>query len=271
MLECVANVSEGRRGDVLERLIRAGGPSLLDVHRDPDHNRAVLTLAGPAAEQAARDLTVVAVEAIDIRRHEGVHPRFGAVDVVPFVALGGSTDLDAVAARDGYARWAAVELGLPCFLYGPERSLPEVRRDAFTVLPPDHGPSAPHATAGAIAVGARDVLVAWNLWLAGDDLDTAKRVAASVRGPYVRALGLRVGDAVQVSCNLIAPHRVGPGAVYDAVAAEAAVARAELVGLVPTAVLEAEPEARWSQLDLDRSRTIEARLEQAGLDGGSGQ
>jgi len=117
-----------------------------------------------------------------------------------------------------------------------------------------------HPTAGAMAVGARPVLVAWNLWLAEPDLARARRVAAGMRGPAVRALGLAVGARVQVSCNLVDPLVVGPAAVWDRVEPEIALAGAELVGLVPAAVLAAVPEARWAQLDLAADRTIEARL-----------
>jgi glutamate formiminotransferase len=165
-----------------------------------------------------------------------------------------------VRARDAYARWAADTLGLPCFLYGPERSLPEIRRRAFSDLPPDLGPPTPHPTAGAVAVGARPVLVAYNLWLARADLDLARSIARRLRSPQVRALGLAVGDRVQVSMNLVEPLAVGPAQVYDRVAAQTAVARAELVGLVPRAVLDAVDPARWPELDLDPARTIEERL-----------
>jgi glutamate formiminotransferase len=182
------------------------------------------------------------------------------VDVVPFVPLGGAPLDDAVAARDRFARWAAATLDLPCFLYGPERSLPEVRRTAFTTLAPDHGPDHPHPTAGACAVGARPLLVAYNLWLAEPDLTRARAIAADLRGPAVRALGLPVGDHVQVSVNLTDPLQVGPAEIYDAVAGRVAVARAELVGLLPDAVLRAVDPARWPQLDLGPERTIEARL-----------
>jgi glutamate formiminotransferase len=139
---------------------------------------------------------------------------------------------------------------------------------------PDTGPSEPHPTAGAAAVGARPVLVAYNLWLSpGAGLALARRVAASVRGPGIRALGLPVGESVQVSCNLVDPWAVGPGAVYDAVARGlegegAAVQRAELVGLIPRAVLERQPRHRWKELGLEDSGTIEARRLEAGLDGG---
>lgn len=263
MLECVLNVSEGRDPDVLAALAAAAGAALLDVHTDPDHHRSVLTLLG---EEAPPAVATVAVERVDLRRHAGAHPRIGAVDVVPFVALGSTPPGEAVAARDRFARWAAAELGLPCFLYGPERTLPEVRKGAFTTIAPATGPARPHPTAGAAAVGARPVLVAYNVWLVEPDLAVAKRIASRLRGPSVRALGLAVGDAVQVSTNLVDPHVVGPADVFDRVAAEAPVARAELVGLVPRPVLAAVPRHRWAELDLADDRTVEARIEAAGGD-----
>lgn len=273
MLECVINISEGRDEARVASIAAAAGGELLDVHRDEHHHRSVLTLAGPDVESRARAVAAAAVAAIDIREHRGVHPRIGAVDVVPFVPLPGTgaTRADAIGARDAFARWAGHELGLPCFLYGPERTLPDIRRRAFAGLTPDAGPPTPHPTAGACAVGARPILVAFNVWLApGTDVAVARAVAAAVRSPWVRALGLDVGGRAQVSCNLIAPDRVGPAALVDAVANRAAVAGAELVGLVPAAVLEAVPPEQWEPLDLHPSKTIEARLKQAGLDGGSG-
>lgn len=271
MLECVINVSEGRRPDVVRRIGAAAGPVLLDTHTDPDHNRSVLTLAGPVddVQAAGRAVTERAVGAIDLRTHHGVHPRLGAVDVVPFVPLGATTMEVAVAARHAFAAWAAEALDVPCFFYGDERSLPDVRRRAFHDLSPDTGPERPHPTAGATAVGARPVLVAYNVWLASDDLDLARTIARSLRTQHVRALGLAVTGHAQVSCNLLSPRLVGPDAVYDAVAATTEVARAELVGLVPADVVAAVAPARRRELGLDPSRTIEARLEQAGLDGGS--
>jgi len=278
VLECVVNVSEGRRADVLADLAAAAGGSLLDVHRDGHHHRSVFTLAGPAGTvtEGVRSLAQATVARLDLGSHVGVHPRLGVLDVVPWVSLswvGGRIEAGppevAVAARDAFARWAGNQLQLPCFLYGEERSLPQVRREGWHTLAPATGPHFPHPTAGAAAVGARPVLIAYNLWLAGADLDRARRLAADLRGPAVRALGLAVGDSVQVSCNLIDPLRVGPDAVFDAVARQSAVARAELVGLVPVQVLDAIPEHRWRELDLDCSRTIEARLEQTGLDRGS--
>jgi glutamate formiminotransferase len=248
----------------LPAIAAAAGAALLDLHQDGDHNRSVLTLAGADLDAAVQAVASAAVTGIDLRVHHGAHPRIGALDVVPFVALEGSTPSDALAARDRFAAWAGAALALPCFLYGPERTLPEVRRRAWGDLAPDTGPDAPHPTAGACAVGARDVLVAYNLWLAEPDLATAKAIAAGLRAPAVRALGLQVGAAVQVSLNLVDPARVGPADVYDAVRAQAAIARAELVGLVPRSVLQVVDPQRWAELDLSDDRTIEARLGSSG-------
>jgi len=253
------NVSEGRRPELVAALGAAAGDALLDVHVDADHHRSVLTLVG---EQAPRALAEAAVAALDLREHTGVHPRFGVVDVVPFVPIRDASMAEAVAARDAFARWAATTLDLPCFLYGPppDPSLPEVRREAFRARPPDVGPPTPHETAGACAVGARRPLLAYNVWLAVDDLPLARAIAAELRGPHVRALGLQVQGAVQVSMNLLEPTVVGPAEVVDAVAQRAPVARTELVGLAPSAVLDGCPASRWAELDLAPERTVEARL-----------
>lgn len=258
VLECVVNVSEGTSR--VAAVAAAAEGELLDLHADRHHNRSVLTLTG---EQAPRRVAEAAVARLDIRSHVGVHPRIGVVDVVPFVALEGATMADAVAARDRFVAWIGDELGVPAFAYGPERSLPDVRRRAFTELAPDAGPARPHPTAGAVAVGARPPLVAWNVWLAEPDLALARRVATAVRGPHVRALGLPVGSRVQVSMNLVAPDVVGPAEAWDMVTAQARVAGAELVGLLPATVLHRTDPRRWSQLDLDAGRTIEARLARA--------
>jgi glutamate formiminotransferase / 5-formyltetrahydrofolate cyclo-ligase len=266
VLECVINVSEGRRQDVLDRIATAAGSGLLDLHSDPHHHRSVLTLAGPAVEASARAVAAAAVAEIDLTAHAGAHPRLGAVDVVPFVALDEAPGLaGALDARSRFAAWAARELALPCFFYGPERTLPELRRQAFRQIAPDVGPATPHRTAGATAVGARPPLVAYNLWLADADAGLARTIAAELRGPAVRALGLDVGGRAQVSCNLLDPWAVGPAAVFDAVARRADVDRAELVGLVPGSVLAAVSARRQRELGLDPSLTIEARLESAGL------
>jgi glutamate formiminotransferase / 5-formyltetrahydrofolate cyclo-ligase len=279
LLECVVNLSEGRDLVVLDRLAASCSDTLIDRHRDAEHHRSVFTLAGRPSEleMAARALASLAVDLIDVTHHAGVHPRFGALDVVPFVPLGSADLALAVGARDRFAEWAGRSLALPCFLYGPlpggaDRTLPEVRRRAFNGLAPDAGPPGPHPSAGACAVGARRVLVAYNLWLEGADGPLARRVAASVRGPAVRALGLVLSGAVQISANLVRPEVVGPGTLYDQVAEAitgtgARVARAELVGLLPRSVLAAEPEERWPALGLSPGATIEACLPALSADG----
>jgi len=275
VLSCVVNVSEGRDEHVIGAIAAAGGGCVLDVHRDPDHNRTVLTMAGEDVEEGVRDVARRTVELIDLRRHQGVHPRLGALDVVPFTPLDpeghpvAAGDLaGALGARQRFAAWAGRTLALPCFFYGPERRLPDVRRNAFSGLEPDAGPATAHPSAGACAVGARFALVAYNLWLSTGDVAVARSIAAAVRGPAVRTLGVPTAGATQVTCNLIDPWAVGPAQVYDAVdglgrEVGVSVNRAELVGLVPAAVVDAAPRARWRQLDLDPGRTLEARLERS--------
>jgi glutamate formiminotransferase len=288
--ECVINVSEGRNLLIIAAFRDAGGDHLLDVHSDPEHNRSVLTVGGPldAVADAARRIVAAAVERIDLRTHAGIHPRMGAADVVPFVPLahrgpGHPVGGEVLDARDRLAGWAGEQLQLPCFLYGPERSLPEVRSRAFTSLDPDTGPRVAHPTAGATAVGARPVMIAYNVWIGHDPepgagsgrgaqaepvspVSVARSLAAELRGPAVRSLGLAVEAGAQVSFNLIDPAVVSVIDVFDAVAVGAGrqgcrVLRGELVGLVPAATLAAIPRHRWAELDLAEDRTIEGRME----------
>jgi glutamate formiminotransferase len=285
LAECVINISDGRDRRTIDAVCAAGADTLLDLHSDPEHHRSVLTLAGPlgTVEHGARQVVASAVAHIDLRSHHGVHPRLGAADVVPFVPLAGDASgwVRAIGARDRFARWAGTELQVPCFLYGPERSLPDVRRLAFHALRPDTGPGMPHPTAGAVAVGVRNVLVAYNIWItegdasfAGDQatsaLTVARSIATAMRGPGIRALGLPVGVGAQVSLNLIEPTSSTMVEVFDAVATGAvlrgcSVIRAELVGLIPASVLRGIPHHRWAELDLSDQRTIEARLAEPGL------
>lgn len=251
----------------------------MDLHADADHHRSVFTLIGsPAAVSgAARALATAALALLDIRTHDGLHPRLGVVDVVPFVPLTvhpaplpTSPSQAAIDARDAFAHWIGDELGVPAFLYGPlaqgaERTLPEIRRGAFRDLAPDAGPAAPHPTAGVTAVGARGPLVAYNLWVDGGSAELARSVAASLRGPGVRALAFELGSGRQVSCNLVSPQQVRPDMLYDRArplleAGGASVARCELVGLLPAVVLDAIPERRWAELGLDQDATVESRL-----------
>jgi glutamate formiminotransferase len=279
VLECVPNVSEGRDPGVLDELAAACGASLLDVHRDPDHHRCVLTLAGPGArdaEGAMRALARAVHRHLDVRGHEGVHPRLGALDVVPFVALAGSDPSVAVDAARAFGAWAADALGAPVFFYGDAdehgRALPSLRRSAFRTRAPDLAPASPRAAMGAIAVGARPVLVAINCELDRDDRALAIGIARAVRErdgglPGVRALGLRLASRarVQVSMNVVDLSRSGVQVACEAVreharAAGADVAGVELVGLLPASELgRCTPGfLAWSGLGPDQ--TIEARL-----------
>jgi glutamate formiminotransferase len=270
LFECVINISEGQRLDVLDALSAAAGASLRDRHSDAVHNRSVFTLIHDH-DELRRDvhaLAVATMNTLDLRAHVGVHPRFGVLDVVPYVALDEARTDQAVALRDETAAWLATTFEIPVFLYGPlgdgtTRSLPDVRRGAFRTLKPDWGPASPDVKSGASALGARGLLVAWNLWVRGISLDDGKAIAKAVRRVEVRALALPVREFTQISCNLIAPLQVGPSTIYDQVRgllASGVIDHAELVGLIPEALLRAEDSARWEQLDLSYEKTIEARL-----------
>lgn len=256
------NISEGRDTALIARIGARAGRSLLDVHSDAHHNRSVLTLGGADLAEATRAVAAEAVRALDLGSHAGAHPRLGVVDVVPFVALGPTAMTSALAARDEFADWAAATLQLPVFKYGPERSLPEIRRNAFKSIHPDNGLVGPHRTAGACCAGARPPLVAWNIWLSDASLDEAAEIVRALRRGLVkvRALAFDVGGVAQVSCNLIEPLTTGPHDVYDFVSQRAAVERCELVGLLPDEVLRSIPERRWNQLDLSAEKTLEFRL-----------
>ncbi len=260
MLECVINISEGTDVELVELIAATAADQLLDIHTDAFHNRSVLTLAGHNVQAAARSVAQAAVKDLDLRGHSGVHPRIGVIDVVPFVPLSGSSFADAINARNSFATWAADALHLPCFLYGPERSLPEVRRGAFKSLSPDYGPAVPDPHTGGTAVGAREILIAYNVYVECD-LEEAKRMAVLLRSKSVRVLALPVGDEVQLSANLISPAQTGPLDYYQAVSALVKVSRAELVGLIPRSILNAIDERQWGILDLDPTKTIEYRLE----------
>ena len=272
LVEAVPNVSEGRRPAVVARIADAfAGASplvrLLDVSSDPDHDRSVLTLAGPPAAllDAAVAGAAACLELLDLTAHAGVHPRIGALDVLPFVPLAGATEAACVRLAHAAGRRLAGQLGLPVYFYGaaatrPGRAaLPAVRNRGFEALlagaatdpelAPDLGGPRPHPTAGAVAVGVRPFLIAYNVDLDSSDLALARRIAAAVRErggglPAVRAIGLFLAarGRVQVSMNLLDYRVTAPAAALATVerlAAEAgvAVAGTELVGLVPEAAL----------------------------------
>lgn len=261
------NLSEGRR-DEATRIGTRAGTGLLDLHADIHHNRSVLTLASSDTESTVREIAAEAVANLDLSDHIGAHPRLGVADVIPFTPFAGSDMEAATAARDRFARWMAEELGVPVFIYGSERSLPSIRRNAFVRMAPDFGPAEPHPTAGAACVGSRPPMLAWNLWLADATPERGRQIAADIRSMSgVRALAFELAGRTQVSCNLIAPLVTPPHLVYDAVAAQATVASCELVGLLPDAVLRAVPESRWAELDLSIEQTVEWRLGRRGAAG----
>jgi glutamate formiminotransferase len=268
IVECVPNVSEGRDPARLARfaavVTATPGVRLADVHADPDHHRSVFTFLGRPAAVAAAALALAdaVVAAIDMRDHRGIHPRVGALDVLPFVPLAGTTMAEAVALAHATGRALAARHALPIYYYGEaarrseRRALRALRRGEYEGLAarlasadgaPDDGPARFDARTGAVLVGARDVLIAYNVWLATDDLDAARAIARAVRAaggglPAVQALGLPLASRgrVQVSMNLL-DYRVTPiPAAFDRVREEAAragleVERGELVGLAPRA------------------------------------
>ena len=279
MLECVANVSEGRRAEVLDELNAACGDALLDRHVDGDHHRSVFTLAAPdvmGVVEAALRLARAVDGRVDLSVQEGVHPRVGSLDVVPFVALDDVGDEAAVAAAHRFAETVAGELGIPVFLYDRAdpagRTLPSVRRDAFVSRQPDFGPPMPHPKLGAVCVGARPLMVAINCELPDEDVGTAVAVARAVRErdgglPGVRALGFELASRgrTQVSMNLVDLAATGVEVALTEVRDQARlrgsdVVAVELVGLLPAAELArcSDEFLAWSQLGSDD--TIESRL-----------
>ena len=296
IVECVPNFSEGRDEVVIARLRAAVAAvervKLLDTHSDTDHNRTVLTFAGPISQVSVAAMRVAreAVKRIDMRQHDGVHPRMGSIDVVPFAPLRGTSLDECAAAARQVARYLGEELGVPAFLYGaaaaPDRprQLNQIRgrgHDSIEAMgvalrSPDFGPPAPHPTAGAVVVGARLPLIAFNVTLDSSDTETAERVARSVRESSggmrrVQALAffLPSRGQVQVSTNLLDFHVTGLGEVLAAVRKLAAregttVVACELVGLLPAAALEGI-EGETLPGTPGEGDTIESRLSIAGL------
>lgn len=254
ILGCALNLSEGRRPEVVDLVVAAAKPAAVaDVSPDPDHNRTVVTLLGSPGDlvDSVVRLTAAALQHIDLTSHQGVHPRLGAVDVVPFYPVRSASMDEAVAAAIECAGRLWGELALPSFLYeeaaaiDQARALPWIRKHAFVDLVPDLGGPGPHPTGGAAVVGARGLLVAYNVNLDSADLQAARSIATAIRRRFagrVRTLGLFLGsrETAQVSMNLLAPDSTCLEEVYGAVEAEAkdagvAVDGSEIVGLVPRA------------------------------------
>ena len=297
ILECVPNVSEGREQRVLDRLAEAirgvADVRLADIHADPDHHRSVFTFLGEpdAVEAAALALAAVVFRSVDMRRHHGVHRRIGALDVVPFVPLRDVTmDEAAARARAVGERLARIHR-LPVYFYRAaattpaRRALPAIRAGEYEGLParladpawrPDAGPARFDPEKGATAVGARDVLVAYNVWLDSTDVDAARAIARAIREssgglPTLQAMGLPLAHQglVQVSMNLLDYRVTSLARAFDAVQSEAArrglaVKRGELVGLAPRAAFEGRAPASVGLADMRPERYLETHLEPPG-------
>ena len=293
IIECVPNISEGRRKDVIDsltaRLKAVPGLSVLDVQSDASHNRSVFTLAGDAEAMKAGIPTLFdgALAAIDLRAHKGEHPRLGAVDVVPFIPIEGVTMEACVQLAKSVAAAVASRFSLPVYLYeeassNPARkNLEDIRRGEFEGLAvkmtqplwaPDYGPPAPHQTAGATVIGARMPLIAYNINLATNRLDVAKKIAAAIRMSsggfrHVKAMGIPLEDRglVQVSMNLTNYEKTPVFRVFEVVKREAArygvaVLESEIVGLVPAAALTQTAEY-FLQLDgFSAAQVLENKL-----------
>jgi glutamate formiminotransferase / 5-formyltetrahydrofolate cyclo-ligase len=293
LIECVPNISEGRRASVIETLAMEArsvrGVRLLDFSADPSHNRSVFTMAGNriALRRAVLAMAWTAVHTIDLRTHRGEHPRLGAVDVVPFIPLGDTTMSECVELARDVGQSIAERLDVPVFLYEEasssehRRRLEDIRRGQFEQLPakmtepewaPDFGPVKPHPTAGATVVGARRALIAFNVNLATDRLDVARRVAGAVRErsgglPKVKALGLALPHRgiVQVSMNLTDYERTSVQTVFDRVVAEASqsgvdVLESELIGLIPEAALAGTSADHLRLRGFSENQILERRL-----------
>jgi len=291
ILEAVPNFSEGRDLERVERIvarIAAHDVEVLDWSADPDHHRSVVTYIGAPSDvrMAAVAAAEEAVELIDLRSHRGVHPRVGALDVLPFVPLEGATMRDAIDA----ASEAATEieaLGVPVYLYGAAapsgpRDLATLRRGGFERLckgwPAEGlphrtaGRDAAHPSAGVTCVGARPVLLAWNVVIAGVPIERARAIAAEIRErgggfPGLRALGLHLPrqQRVQISMNLEDPVRTPPLEVFDAIAAAVAaeggeVVETEVIGMVPDTLVQRGSADRLNLLDLRPARVLSHRV-----------
>lgn len=297
LIECVPNFSEGRRPEVVDEIVRAigqiDGVTVLDHSRDETHNRSVVTFAG-SAEPVVRAATAGvgrALELIDMEQHTGAHPRIGAVDVIPFVPLGGTRIEECVDLARRFGEQIATRFDLPVYLYGdaalrPERRrLAHVRRGQYEAVrdeiatsadrAPDFGPARIHPRGGAVAVGARKPLIAFNVNLRTDDLALAIRIASTIREssgglPAVQAMGVLLENPgmppmAQVSMNLVDWERTGISDVVREIrrlAREAGtdIDHCELIGLAPTGALLEVAADTLRLADFSPDQALELRL-----------
>lgn len=279
MIECVPNFSEGRDPAVMRYIVAAiesvEGVILLGWESDEDHNRSVVTVAGPedAVLEGAVRGAGAAAEKIDLRSHRGVHPRVGAADVIPFVPLENATMNDCVriAHRAGEEIWR--RYGIPSYFYESAATMPHrrrlenVRRREFDGKPPDVGDIAAHSTAGACVIGARDFLIAFNVNLATADAAVAQAIARRIRESsggfrFVKAMGryLPSRNCAQVSMNFTNFAHTPMNDVYAAICREAPVASCQLIGFIPRRAFEMFPDLFRRAENFDESRVIETRI-----------
>ena len=296
IIESVPNISEGRRPEVLEAAVAAmktvPGLRVLDVQSDKDHNRSVLTVVGD--ERSLKDgllaLFEVATSRIDLRNHQGEHPRVGAVDVVPFIPIEGASMKDCVALAREVGQAVAERFQVPVFLCEEaaaaphRRNLEDVRRGQFEALTermrdplwqPDFGPAAPHPSAGVVVVGARMPLIAYNINLGTPDVEIARRIAKAIRhssGGYrfVKAMGVMLEErnVAQVSINMTDYKKTPLFRVFETVRSEAArygvsVIGSEIVGLVPSQALIDTADHFLRLEDFDPAQILEQKIRQA--------
>jgi glutamate formiminotransferase len=293
LIECIPNFSEGSRPEVIAQIAgeveTVDGVSLLDVQSDATHNRCVVTFVGHEGQivEAAFRAIRKAAELIDLNRHEGAHPRFGATDVCPFVPLRAEDMPVCVDAARALARRVAGELAIPAFLYEDAAQTPErknlavVRGKGFEEMrevigsspakTPDEGEARVHATAGAVAIGARFPLIAFNVNLDSDDVELARRIAVEIREKdggmkCVKAMGLQLEDGTaQVSMNLTDYRVSSPSDVVrvigeKAASAGVAIRESEVVGLLPQDVLVRLAQEALHAADFTREQVLEAQV-----------
>ncbi len=306
LIECVPNFSEGRDRSVVEKIAAAvetvSGARVLDLHLDPDHNRSVITFAGPpeVVGEAAVRAVGEAAALIDLTTHRGVHPRIGAADVVPFVPLQQTSMEDCIAIAHRTGEQIFRRFGIPIYFYGaaalrPEcRNLSDIRRGGFEKLRleapntpdnpsrrPDLGGPALHATSGATVVGARPLLIAFNINLQSGGLAAARAIARRIRSsgggvPALQAIGVLVrgkgkfasSGQAQISMNLTDFHTTSPRHAFDAVDREAKASGlqidcSEIVGLIPRAAFADTSQEKLKIADFSREKILENRLEAA--------
>ena len=297
LVECVPNFSEGRKPEIVQRIVDAirvvDGACVLDTHIDPDHNRSVITFVAPPSMivEAAFRAVARATELIDMRQHKGEHPRLGATDVLPFVPVWDVAMDECIQLAHQAGRRIADELSIPVYFYeqaalrAERKNLEDVRRGALERLreeiatvqarEPDVGPRVTHETAGAMAVGARPLLIAFNVVLSSTDITIAREIAKTIRFsngglPFLKALGFQLHSRslVQVSMNLVNYEVTGMTEAYEAIQREAdrvsvEIESAEIVGLVPEGALDRNASYFPKLVNFSESKILEYQIARA--------